>query len=287
MKVRTNGAKVEQFRTERGWTQQQLADEVRTSDRTIQRVESGEGAQRSTVSALAAVFGVHPDELRALDKETREVEENGHAWPVTLHRVTSGKKLLDLLLWANRLKFEHDLDPGRSLAFSITEFVRECGEISGGDLPRSPQWKTEFPVESIEQEIEHIGSLNEHLGNLADGGSFTTREPVFVYAGAYTRIFITRVPIEIKVLAEGEKPEYEEHSVIELVLLIHILGKEVPSVTVHVDREDRDELYSKEESDEVFGHPDTWKRKNLLKPAQTNASTDGNSDEDKNDDAGS
>jgi len=44
MKVRTNGAKVKQLRAEKGWKQEELVAQARSSTRTIQRIESGEGA---------------------------------------------------------------------------------------------------------------------------------------------------------------------------------------------------------------------------------------------------
>lgn len=110
MRVRTNGIKVKQLRTDRGWKQEELAHRANSTKRTIQRIESGEGAQRSVVGAVATTLGVLVDDL-LVAVELDEGISNMGAWPVTLHQVLSGKRLFELLVWATRLKFEHDLDP--------------------------------------------------------------------------------------------------------------------------------------------------------------------------------
>lgn len=51
MKIRTNGDRVRQLREAKGWTQQRLADKANASDRTIQRIENGDGARRDYLGA--------------------------------------------------------------------------------------------------------------------------------------------------------------------------------------------------------------------------------------------
>jgi transcriptional regulator with XRE-family HTH domain len=58
-----NQHKVKTLRTDRGWTQQQLADICALSMRTIQRVEVHGLASYETVNALAAAFQINRAEL--------------------------------------------------------------------------------------------------------------------------------------------------------------------------------------------------------------------------------
>lgn len=53
-----NQHQVKALRTERGWTQQQLADICALSLRTIQRVEVHGLASHETINALAAAFQI-------------------------------------------------------------------------------------------------------------------------------------------------------------------------------------------------------------------------------------
>lgn len=76
---------VKEQRTDRGWTQQQLADACGLSLRTIQRVEKEGIASLDTTAALGAVFQV---ELRALLRVSPPAE------PVT----TSGKQVVIALI---------------------------------------------------------------------------------------------------------------------------------------------------------------------------------------------
>lgn len=61
--MKIDGSRVRQLRIGRQWSQEQLAEACGVNLRTIQRIErSGTGSLES-VRALAAVFGVPPDEL--------------------------------------------------------------------------------------------------------------------------------------------------------------------------------------------------------------------------------
>lgn len=75
---------IKNLRTQRGWSQEQLAEMTAVSVRTIQRVENGETASPETLKALASVFEVplfelaqqeaaQPDAKQSLSKRERRV----------------------------------------------------------------------------------------------------------------------------------------------------------------------------------------------------------------------
>lgn len=256
MKVPTNGTKVRQLRDYKGWSQQQLADKAHTSDRTIQRIEHGEGARRDIVGSVAATLGVAvEDVLATVDESGSSVEVAAGGWPVRLNRITSGRALLDLLIWASSLRFEHDLDPGRDLSYSMTSFIEMCGDIAEDEI-HMEQIDTSFAVVVATMEIDRIGSLNASLGSLSSQGAY-------VYAGAYTRKYTCLDPFGIDAAEDAERvqrgEEPKNHRFIELMLLIHILGRDVPRITVNVERKAEDELLDKEAYDEKHSYPVSWK----------------------------
>lgn len=61
-----NSGRVKQFRSERSWTQQHLADACGLSLRTIQRVEKEGIAAKETLLALCAVFEISQQQLVVL-----------------------------------------------------------------------------------------------------------------------------------------------------------------------------------------------------------------------------
>ena len=58
MQMIPDAAKIKQWREERLWSQEHLADLAGIGLRTIQRIENGENASRDSVMALAAAFNV-------------------------------------------------------------------------------------------------------------------------------------------------------------------------------------------------------------------------------------
>jgi transcriptional regulator with XRE-family HTH domain len=56
--MRVNQSFLKAMRTDKGWTQQQLADVSGLSLRTIQRIENQAIASNETVNAMCAVFAV-------------------------------------------------------------------------------------------------------------------------------------------------------------------------------------------------------------------------------------
>ena len=58
-----NAKKIKMHRTDKGWTQQHLADACAISLRTVQRVERYGNASQETVLSLASVFEISQSDL--------------------------------------------------------------------------------------------------------------------------------------------------------------------------------------------------------------------------------
>jgi len=67
-KMDVNAKKIKGLRTDKGWTQQHLADACAISLRTVQRVERYGNASQDTVLGLASVFEVLQSDLIVADE---------------------------------------------------------------------------------------------------------------------------------------------------------------------------------------------------------------------------
>ncbi len=70
-----NTVELKKLRSQKGWTQQHLADVAGVSLRTIQRIEKTGSTSQETLSALCSVFGVERNKLsRIPDLSLEELE---------------------------------------------------------------------------------------------------------------------------------------------------------------------------------------------------------------------
>jgi len=103
---------VVQYRNQRGWTQEILAELTKLNVRTIQRIEKGEGASSVARRALAVAFELedidvfnrpfqHPDEAALREQYERMTE----TVTLTLKKVTDGKQLREMSESAQRCLF--------------------------------------------------------------------------------------------------------------------------------------------------------------------------------------
>lgn len=63
---------IHKLRTDRGWSQEQVAEMAGLSSRTVQRIENGDKPSAETAKALAAVFEVPLMELQQPESEPRQ-----------------------------------------------------------------------------------------------------------------------------------------------------------------------------------------------------------------------
>jgi transcriptional regulator with XRE-family HTH domain len=61
---------IHKLRTDRGWSQEQVAEMAGLSSRTVQRVENGDKPSAETAKALAAVFEIPLIELQSTNSES-------------------------------------------------------------------------------------------------------------------------------------------------------------------------------------------------------------------------
>lgn len=64
--------RIKELRLEKGYSQQQLADEAKVSIRTIQRLETGADASSETLNLVAKSLGVSVNELFGNDEQENE-----------------------------------------------------------------------------------------------------------------------------------------------------------------------------------------------------------------------
>lgn len=86
--MQLNGSFIRETRTERGWTQQQLADICGLSLRTIQRVELHGIASLETSKALASAFELERTELERSQPISRQAKTTLSAVPMWLLALT-------------------------------------------------------------------------------------------------------------------------------------------------------------------------------------------------------
>ncbi len=100
--VDLNSKKIQQLRTQKCWSQDELAAATNLSIRTIQRVEKAGNASLETVKALASVFEVDPAYLQST-KDIQHVTFNficKYAWLVAfaISSVFFGLWIVDILI---------------------------------------------------------------------------------------------------------------------------------------------------------------------------------------------
>lgn len=98
---------VRALRLRQGWTQEALAQQVGVTDRTIRRVERGEGLDDETRSALEGVLGLEPGQLLRLEGPGWSFYSDGN--PV-LHLVTDAESYAKAMLGSQMTFVEPNID---------------------------------------------------------------------------------------------------------------------------------------------------------------------------------
>ena len=82
--------RIRKLRTQKGWTQQELAEASGVDLRTIQRLESGQSVSSHTLKGVAAALGVSLEALRGGSDDEPKPNPPGEFLP----RITSGVELV-------------------------------------------------------------------------------------------------------------------------------------------------------------------------------------------------
>lgn len=118
--------RIKSLRKQHGWSQAQLADISRVSERTIQRAESGDAVDPDTIQALARAFEITVEQLQSPTKQAK----SGTPKVRFLIRVATGKEAFDIVGAADLSEFDHDEAASKEEAVAIGDFFQELKDAS-------------------------------------------------------------------------------------------------------------------------------------------------------------
>jgi transcriptional regulator with XRE-family HTH domain len=137
-----SSSRVKRLRTERAWTQEQLARICGVSVRTIQRLETGEKPSFETLKAIATAFDLDVRDLEETSStgqaSSPENKETKNPNVVFMRRITSGNELYGMIGDVHAYRLQNDeLDTPEEveLVGSFLQDVRDCGDL--GDMEPS------------------------------------------------------------------------------------------------------------------------------------------------------
>jgi transcriptional regulator with XRE-family HTH domain len=126
-KPQPDHVKIRDLREARGWPQQQLADVARVNLRTIQRVETGQGASHDTLCGIASAFDMETSDLLVSPTPTSPPRlPKLH----TLHRVRSGEDLCTVVGAAHMFHIDYDHPSDSREVNMIGSFLQEAQDIA-------------------------------------------------------------------------------------------------------------------------------------------------------------
>jgi len=133
------GTNLRSFRERLAWTQAQLAEASRISERTIQRAEQGESVSAETLQSLAGALDVSVDDLRSRPKALQELAGKYHM--IRLVRIERASDFGNLMP-ADALQVGYDgLSEGQEDA--VAELQQELQDL--GDI-----WRDMGPLQQRE-----------------------------------------------------------------------------------------------------------------------------------------
>ena len=132
MSTRTNANRIRQFRVERGYSQERLAEKAGLGNRTIQRAEVGESIHSATAGAIAKAFNVSVGDLieppllslsprdlrRQMDSRFREIQTSTSKAIPSKHSV----EILDIVSASAR-----EGEPGSTLVVELIRILQGGG----------------------------------------------------------------------------------------------------------------------------------------------------------------
>jgi transcriptional regulator with XRE-family HTH domain len=156
-------SRVKRLRTERAWSQEQLAEICGVSVRTIQRLETGEKMSFETLKAIATAFDLDVRDLTEAQASSAgpasspENEEHKKPNIVFVRRITSGNELYGMIGDAHAYRLQNDeLDTAEEveLVGSFLQDVRDSGDL--GDME---------PMEKVAQGYRFTQMISELDGH--------------------------------------------------------------------------------------------------------------------------
>jgi transcriptional regulator with XRE-family HTH domain len=123
--------KIKSLRSERGWTQDDLAAHSGCGIATIQRAEAGKPLSANSISSIAAAFNVPSTDLTAQEHVTFEPY-------LPLTKITNGRPLVALLRGCSRIDFGFCELSNLNDAKEIELFHDFCHTLTSIEEPLSP-----------------------------------------------------------------------------------------------------------------------------------------------------
>ena len=152
-------AKIREFRKSRDWTQEQLAGISGVSERTIQRIESGDPAALDSLKALATAFDMDVSAFIQPENaaEKKSTKSNIEFFP----RLSSGKTLLDTVTGCHAYQYDHDPlndDQEAAVVGNFLQDLKDTGEI-WDDMEPAYRVECSVRLNSELAEVETAGFL--------------------------------------------------------------------------------------------------------------------------------
>lgn len=160
MSLKISNQIVRRLRTERGWTQEQLADLCGCSLKTIQRVEKSGLCSMETRSALASVFEI---DLKQLDGEEKiqQAKKSNDDGLFFYHRLITGKQVVEVFDGTYAYRYSNEDARNQEDAGYIAEVVQTINDWSEiwHELEPGSKIKATYDIGELIVELEENGML--------------------------------------------------------------------------------------------------------------------------------
>lgn len=173
--------KIKDFRSDRGWTQEHLAEISGLSTRTIQRIEKGLQVDAGTALAISIALGVpleilwasqnfvepNAEDLSILDTLRKEIMRHDYR-SIILARYSTGPTLIDAIRETDALKISDGQPNKFEMVKLVASFVQDLHELV--DVKNTMNSATRISTTS---ELTKKIQLLEHSGISVFAGSRT------------------------------------------------------------------------------------------------------------------
>jgi transcriptional regulator with XRE-family HTH domain len=169
--MKVNGELVRQRRIDMGWTQDQLAKAAKLNLRTVQRIESGSGANLETVADLAAVLRVPNNQLIAIGEDVPEGPD-----VISMHRMDGALELVRASDDAETLVIDCLVEPRQEFCEELIAMIETMEALDPHPVEWGDMSRPTYP--SVSEKIRLTASLTAKIEKLAGHG-------VYVHCGSY------------------------------------------------------------------------------------------------------
>jgi len=156
MEMKINVVLLKKLRTEKAWSQDQLADISGLSLRTIQRIEKSGNASLESKKAIASAFEIKAIELDVNENSSALADDETDNF---YFRVEDGTKLSEVIGGAYAYRMNHDSPESEEeadLLASAIQSMHDWGEI-WSDIEAGDRVKASFDLTQLIEELKTEG----------------------------------------------------------------------------------------------------------------------------------